>query len=69
MKDITKIIKLLEESGSLIQGISERIKNETKGQKGGYLSVLLASSLLGSKLTGRGVIRAGEGTVRACKNL
>ena len=69
MKDITKIIKLLEESGSLIQGISERIKNETKGQKGRYLSVLLAASLLGSALTGRGVIRAGEGAVRACKNL
>ena len=28
----------------------------------------LASSLLGSALTGRGVIRAGEGTIRAGEN-
>ena len=28
----------------------------------------LGASLLGSALTGRGVIRAGEGTIRAGKN-
>ena len=30
MEDIVKIVKLLEESGLLIQGIKEAIKNETK---------------------------------------
>ena len=30
MEDIEKIVKLLEESGLLIQGIKEAIKNETK---------------------------------------
>ena len=28
----------------------------------------LAASLLGSALTGRGIIRGGEGTIRAGKN-
>ena len=48
------------------------MKNEVKEQKGGFLSMLLATlgaSLLGDLLTknlsGRGVIRAGEGTIRA----
>ena len=34
-----KIIKLFEESGLLIKGISETIKNETKEQKGGFLPI------------------------------
>ena len=34
MEDKMKIAKLLEESGLLIKGISETIKNETKEQKG-----------------------------------
>ena len=36
MKDIMKIIKLLEESGLLIKEISEAIKNEAKEQKRGF---------------------------------
>ena len=57
-----KIVKSLEESGLLVKGISETIKNETKEQKGGFVPLLLgtlAASLLGSVLTGKGVIRAG----------
>ena len=38
MKDITKIVKLLEESRLLIKWISKIIKNEAKEQKGGFLS-------------------------------
>ena len=52
----------------LVKGISETIKNETKEQKGGFFPMLLetlAASLLGSVLTGKGVIRTGEGTIRA----
>ena len=68
MNDIMKIIKSLEESGWLIRGVSKTIKNEAKEQKGGFLGILLGTlgtSLLGNLLTGRGIIRAEEGTVRA----
>ena len=68
MEDIMKIVKLLEESGLLIQGISETIKNETKKQKSRFISMLLgilAASILGNALTGKGVIRAGEGTIKS----
>ena len=61
-----KIVKSLEESGLLVNGISKTIKNETKEPKGGFLPMLLgtvAASLLGSALTRRGVIRAGEDTI------
>ena len=40
MEDIMKIVKSLEESGSLIKGISKKIKNEAKEQKGEFLSML-----------------------------
>ena len=71
MEDIMKIVKSLKESGLLVHRISEIIKNKEKEQKGGLLSICLgalAPSLLGSALTGRGVIRAGEDTTRAGEN-
>ena len=37
MEDIMRIVRSLEESGSLIKGVSEAIKNEAKEQKGGFL--------------------------------
>ena len=37
MEGIMKIIKSLEESGLLVQGISETIKNEATEQKGGAI--------------------------------
>ena len=45
-----KIVKSLEESGFLIKGVNETIKNEIKEQKGGFFTVLLctlAASTLG----------------------
>ena len=39
MNDIMKIIKSPEESGLLIKGVSEAIKNETKEQKIGFLGM------------------------------
>ena len=67
MKDIMKIIKALENSGILLKGVSKAIKNETKEQRGGFLSVLLGTlgaSLLGNLLSGgKGIMRAGEGIV------
>ena len=68
MNDILNIVKSLEESGLLIEGISETIKNEAKEQKGGFLRMLLGTlraSLLGNLLTGKGTIRAGEGAIKA----
>ena len=69
MKDIMKIIKSLEKSGILLKGVSKTIKNETKEQRGGFLSMLLGtlgSSLLGNLLTSaKGIVRAGDGIVRA----
>ena len=59
MEDIIKIVKSLEESGLLIQGISKTIKNESKQQKGGFLPMLLGTlgaSLLGNLLTGKGTM-------------
>ena len=41
MNDILKIVKSLENSGLLLEGVSDTIKNEAKEQKGGFLSMLL----------------------------
>ena len=69
MNDNIKIIEALENSGILLKGISKMIENETKEQRGGFLSMLLGTlgaSLLGNLLTGgKGIMRAGEGIVRA----
>ena len=69
MKDIMKIIKALENSSILLKGVSKTIKNETKEQRGEFLSMLLGTlgaSLLGNLLTGgKGIMRAGDGIVRA----
>ena len=37
MNDILKIVKSLEDSGILLKGVSETIKDEAKEQKGGFL--------------------------------
>ena len=77
MNDIIKIIGALENSGILLKGVSKTIENETKEQRGGFLSMLLGTlgaSLLGNLLTGeKGIMRAGDGIVpsgsRSKKNL
>ena len=68
MNDIMKIIEAVETSGILLKGASKTIENETKEQRGGFLSMLLGTlgaSLLGNLLTGKGIMRAGDGIVRA----
>ena len=70
MYDIMKIVKSLEESGLLIKGVSETIKNESREQKGKFIGMLLdtlAASFLGSALAGKGVIRGSEGVIRTYK--
>ena len=68
MNVIMKVIKALENSCISLNGISKTIENETKEQRGGFLSMslgTLGASLLGNLLTGKGMMRAGEGIVRA----
>ena len=79
IEDIIKIVKSLEDSGLLLKGVTKTVKNEVKGQKGGFLSALLGTlgaSLLGDLLIvkriyragkgkGKGVLRTAEGVLRA----
>ena len=41
IEDIIKMVKSLDESGLLIKVISETTKNEAKGPKAGFLTMLL----------------------------
>ena len=68
MNDILKIVQALEDSNILLKRVSKTIKNETKEQKCGVLSMLLdtlGAYLLGNLLSGKGTVRAGEGIVRS----
>ena len=68
MNDIMKIVPGLKDSNILLKGVTKTIKNQTKEQKGGFLSMLLGTlgtSLLGNVLLGKGSVRAEEGILRA----
>ena len=70
INDIIKIIEALENSGILLKGLTKTIENETKEQRGRSLSMLLeilGASLLSNSLTGKGILRAGDGIVLAGK--
>ena len=43
MNDIMKIVQALEDSNILLKGVTKIIKNETKEQAGGFLSMLLGT--------------------------
>ena len=67
--DLLKIVQALEDQNILLKAVTKAIKNETKQQKGGFLSMLmgtLGASLLADilsegLLSGKGVVRAEEG--------
>ena len=64
MNDIMKIVQAFEDSNILLKGVTKTIENESKEQKGGFLSMLLGTlgaSLLGNLLIGKGIVRAGSG--------
>ena len=72
MDVILKIVKSLENSGILLKGVSETTQHEAKEQRGGCLSMLLGTlgasflgDIISKDLSGKGVIRAGEGTITA----
>ena len=50
MNDIMKIVQALEDSNILLKGVTKTIEDETKKQKGGFLSMLLGTlgTLLGT---------------------
>ena len=74
INNIVKRIKSLKESGLLMKVISETIQNEAKEQRDGFLGILLGTlrlldaNLLENPLTGKEVVRASEGTIRAGKD-
>ena len=39
MQDVSEIVKSLEDSDILLNGITETVKNEVKEEKGGFLSM------------------------------
>ena len=64
MNDIKKIVQAFEDSNILLKGITKTIKNQTKEQAGGFLSMLLGTlgaTLLRNLLAGKGISRAGSG--------
>ena len=71
MNVIIKIIKSLEDSNLLIDGITETVKHEIKKQEGGFLPAFLAPlaaslvqpvvSIVGKGISGRGIRTAGRG--------
>ena len=72
IEDVIKIIKSLEDSGFLLKGVTETVQNEVKKQKVGFLSALLGTlsarllvDLSIGNIRGKGVLRAGEGDLRA----
>ena len=55
-----QIVKSLEDAGLLTKDVNETVENEVKEQKEGFLGMLAATlgdSLLGSILSGKGVVR------------
>ena len=64
MNDVMKIVQALEDSNILLKRVTKTIEDETKEQKGRFLSMLLGTlgvTLLGNLLSGKGIERAGSG--------
>ena len=43
MNDIMKTVQPLEDSNILLKGVTKTIKNETKEQKVGFISIILST--------------------------
>ena len=65
---ITSNEEMNEDSNILLKGVTNTIKNKTKEQKGGFVSMLLGileAFLLENLLTEKVFVRAGQGIIRA----
>ena len=60
MNVVMEIVQVLEDFNIWLKGVIKTSKNETKKQKGGFLSMLLGT--IGASLTGEGIVRAGSGS-------
>ena len=63
IEDIIKVVKSLEDSVLLLDGVAKTVQNEVKEQEGGFLSMLLGTlgaRLPGNLLIGEGIYRAGK---------
>ena len=67
MDDIIRITKSLENSRLLLDGISETIKQEVRLLR--MLLGTLGASMLGNNLTGKGILGAAKGFLKAAKDL
>ena len=68
MKEIMKKVKSIEDSGLLIKVVTKTIENQMKKQKLDFLGMLLGTlvaSLLMNMLTGKGVVKGGNGDGQA----
>ena len=66
MKDILKTVKSLDDSGLLLEEVTEAIQNEVKKQNWRFLSMLLGTlliRLLRSIIAGKWIIRVGVGAI------
>ena len=64
MIEIMKIVQAFEDSNFLLKGVTKTVKNETKEETEGFLSMLLGTlgaCLLGNLLAGKGVARDDSG--------
>ena len=71
MNEIRKNVQALGDSNISLKGVTKTIKNETKEQKGEFLSILLGTSgasllddLLTKTSSGKGTVRAAEGILK-----
>ena len=63
MNGLLKIVQALEDSNIFLKVVTKTNKNETKEQKGRFLSMLLGTSgasLLENLLSGKGILRVGS---------
>ena len=61
MNDIMKIVQALEDFIILLKGVTKTIKDQTKEQNGGFLSMLLGTlgaTLIVNLLSGKDIVRA-----------
>ena len=62
MNDVMKILQALQNSNTLLKGITKSIENETKEYNRGFIGMLLdtlGASLLENMVPGKGMLRAG----------